>query len=200
MLNIRLAFLFDILHGEMSMDQEILVNLALDAGAAKATVISTETIVTSRSFRDICASNSCGLYGKCWMCPPDVGDIEVLIGSIRHYTHGLLFQTIAQIEDSYDFEGMMEAGKTHAHVCRKIRESVKKMTDDILLLGGGGCRVCDKCTKLDNLPCRRPDDAIASMEAYGIDVYRTTEPTNLKYINGQNTVTYFGIVLFQGEG
>ena len=34
------------------------------------------------------------------------------------------------------------------------------------------------------------------MEGYGIDVYNTCKPTALKYINGQNTVTYFGIVLF----
>ena len=34
------------------------------------------------------------------------------------------------------------------------------------------------------------------MEGYGIDVYQTSKPTELKYINGQNTVTFFGIVLF----
>ena len=33
------------------------------------------------------------------------------------------------------------------------------------------------------------------MESYGIDVYRTSTSTTLKYINGQNTVTYFGIIL-----
>ena len=34
------------------------------------------------------------------------------------------------------------------------------------------------------------------MEAAGVDVYNTTRDTPLKYINGQNTVTYFGLVLF----
>ena len=37
------------------------------------------------------------------------------------------------------------------------------------------------------------------MEAYGIDVYNTTKNTELKYINGQDTVTYFGMVLFEEE-
>lgn len=60
----------------------------------------------------------------------------------------------------------------------------------------GGCRICDTCAKRDNLPCRYPDKALPSLESYGVDVYRTTEPTPLKYINGQNTVTFFGMVLF----
>ena len=35
-----------------------------------------------------------------------------------------------------------------------------------------------------------------SLEGYGVDVYNTTKDTPLKYINGQNTVTYFGMILF----
>lgn len=35
------------------------------------------------------------------------------------------------------------------------------------------------------------------MEGAGIDVYNTTKDTPLKYINGADTVTYFGIVLFE---
>ena len=35
------------------------------------------------------------------------------------------------------------------------------------------------------------------MEGAGIDVYNTVKDTPLKYINGANTVTYFGLVLFE---
>lgn len=181
------------------MDQNLWIKAALDAGATKAAVISSDNVVTSRAFRDICASNACGGYGRCWMCPPDVGDIDVLMASIRNYSHGLLFQTIAEIEDSFDFESMAEAGKAHAEVCKKVRKAAKAISDKILFLGAGGCRMCERCAKLDNLPCRMPEEAMASMESYGIDVYKTTEPTGLKYINGQNTVTYFGLVLFNEE-
>ena len=44
-----------------------------------------------------------------------------------------------------------------------------------------------------------PEKALSSLEAYGIDVYQTTKDTDLKYINGADTVTYFGIVLFQED-
>ncbi len=181
------------------MDQQKWINAALNAGATKAAVIKTDSVVTNASFRDVCASNACGGYGRCWMCPPDVGEIGELMAQIREYSHGLLFQTIAEIEDSFDFEGMAEAGKHHAAVCRDVRAALKDFSGDILFLGAGGCRMCERCAKLDGLPCRKPGEAMPSMEAYGIDVYKTTEPTGLRYINGQNTVTYFGLALFNGE-
>ena len=58
---------------------ESLIQLALTAGAKKATIIRTEDIVVSSVFRDICASNSCGRYGRCWMCPPDNVTSRIII-------------------------------------------------------------------------------------------------------------------------
>lgn len=63
----------------------------------------------------------------------------------------------------------------------------------------GGCRLCRVCAKRDNQPCRHPEAALTSLECCGIDVYHTTKDTDLKYINGTNTVTYFGMVLFGCE-
>ena len=68
--------------------------------------------------------------------------------------------------------------------------------DGILHLTCGGCRLCPVCAKRTGEPCRHPDKALPSMESYGIDVYNTTKDTALRYINGQDTVTYFGVVLF----
>lgn len=182
------------------MNHNALIQLALDSGATKATIITQEQIVTSAVFRDICVSNGCGMYGKCWMCPPDAGDIEVLMAQIRKYTHGLWYQTIRDLEDSFDFEGMSEAGRLHVLVSQKIQKNIKELvSSDALHLSCGGCRLCERCAKLDNTPCRMPEKALSSLEAYGIDVYQTTKDTDLKYINGADTVTYFGIVLFRED-
>lgn len=182
------------------MNHQDLIQRALDCGATKATVITKEQIVLSAAFRDICAGNGCGLYGKCWMCPPDVGDIDVLMMQIQTYSHGLWYQTIRELEDSFDFEGMREAGYLHVVVSQKLRDAVEDiLPDDALHLSCGGCRVCMRCAKLDGQPCRKPDKALASLEAYGIDVYQTTKDTDLKYINGPDTVTYFGLILFREE-
>jgi len=178
------------------MDHQELIDIALDAGATKATVIQVKDIVLSAAFRDICAKNNCGMYGRCWMCPPDIGDIEPLMAQVRSYRHGLLYQTISNIEDSFDIEGMQEAGKNHVWLSQRIEAFMMPMLEKHLHLTCGGCRLCERCAKLDGLPCRKPEQALSSMEGYGIDVYNTCKPTELKYINGQNTVTYFGIVLF----
>lgn len=179
------------------MIEQEMIAMALDCGATKAALVDGSGVVLSETFRDICKGNGCGNYGKCYMCPPDVGEIGPLMDEVRKYPRGLLYQTVREIEDSFDIEGMFEAGKLHMQCSLKIQEAAKDaLAPGFLHLSSGGCRICDICAKRDNLPCRYPDKALPSLESYGVDVYRTTEPTPLKYINGQNTVTFFGMVLF----
>ncbi len=180
------------------MNREQLVQLALDCGATKAVIIEQEQIVLSAEFRAACEMNSCGVYGKCWMCPPDVGPIEEVMAKVRAFPRGVWYQTIGEIEDSFDFEGMTAVSDQHAALSQRIREALPKDMR-VLHLTCGGCHVCKRCAKLDDAPCRFPDRALPSVESYGVDVYNTTKGTDLKYINGANTVTYFGLLLFEEE-
>jgi len=176
---------------------DLLISAALRCGAAKAAVIPREQFVLNADFRAMCASNQCGMYGQCWQCPPDIGDVETLMQKVMEYPYGMLYQTISSIEDSFDIEGMSAASRAHAKLSRKLQNELADMfSGDVLHLSSGGCKMCDTCAKRENLPCRQPELAMSSMEGYGFDVYNTTKHTDLKYINGQNTVTYFGIVLF----
>ncbi len=175
-----------------------LLDIAIDSGAYKAEIIAKDKIVLSPYFREVCASNQCGLYGKNWMCPPCIGEINELIEKVRSFSKGVLYQTVYEIEDSYDFEGMMEAGKKHEELTIEIQKAVKSyMNDEFLHLSGGGCKICDECAIHSNEPCRHPDLALPPMEGHGIDVYNTCKDTSLKYINGENTVTYFGLLLIK---
>jgi len=166
---------------------------------AHTAFVSADGILYDPSFFDLCAQNSCGRFGTCHMCPPDVGPIEELIKKAKAYDIGLMYQTIASIEDSFDIEGMGEAKRVHNAVAQKIHAIVHTIWPDggPLHLAAGGCGVCARCTKLDNLPCRFPEKAISSLEAYGVDVYRTCSNAGLRYVNGPNTVTYFGMVLLR---
>ena len=182
-------------------EKELLVRTALENGATKATVIPQEKIVMDKAFWDICASNGCGCFGKYWTCPPAIGEAEELMAKVRQYDFGVLYQTIGEIEDSFDIEGMHAAGAAHKRVSQKIHKAMRALADgrDFLHLSNGSCDLCARCAKLDNEPCRLPDMALPAMEGCCIDVYRTTKGTELKYINGANTVTYFGLVLFREE-
>ena len=176
---------------------EDLVDEAISVGLSHAGVIEASAIETDRTFRDICASNYCGGYGGCWMCPPDIGDIDVLMEEIKSYSYALVYQYIGALEDSFDFEGMIEAKRKHFALSRKLREAWKnKDVKRQLHLGVGGCGGCERCAKRDGQPCRHPDIAMPALEGYGVNVSRLAAASGMKYINEENTVTYFGAVLF----
>ena len=170
---------------------------ALRLGADHACVIDASQIETDRIFRDMCAANSCGMYGKCWMCPPDAGEIETLMARIGEYDRALVYQLIGQLEDSFDVEGMAEAKQAHRRLSQQLRAVFDRPeVKRVLHLGVGGCGICRPCAKVKGEPCAHPDLAMGSLEAYGIHVSRLAERAGMKYINGANTVTYFGVVLF----
>ncbi len=170
-----------------------LVKMALQKGAYKAAVIPVSKVETDVSFRKLCEQNTCGKYGKCWTCPPDAGDIDTLIRTIYTFDYAVIYQTIGMLEDSYDIEGMETAAKKHSLLTQAMAKAVREDSFlRVLHLGAGGCHICPVCARVDNIPCRFPDLAISSLEAYGINVSKLAGACGMKYINGQNTVTYFG--------
>ncbi|MCC8123131.1 MAG: DUF2284 domain-containing protein [Oscillospiraceae bacterium] len=177
------------------------IQAALDAGADNAAYTPVSAIVFDRSFRGLCEMNSCGKYGRCWMCPPDVGDIDTMIARAKEYRRGVFFQTIHPLEDSFDIEGMEAAAHRHNEVSDKLaKELVPLMGEDTIVLGAGACHKCGACAKITGTPCRFPNEAISSLESYGIAVSQLAEACGMKYINGANTVTYFGGFLYdRGE-
>lgn len=183
------------------MEGKKIIEKALEFGAHKASIIETKNIVLDRIFRDICASNTCGMYGKCYMCPPDVGDIDELMAQVKKYDYALVYQTVIDIEDSFDFEGMIEGKKKSYLLDQKLRKIfVDKNIYKVLHLGAGGCGVCETCAKKTGEPCRFPEKAMPSLEAYGVNVSELAKVAGMKYINGRDTVTYFGAVLFSFDG
>ena len=179
------------------MPEEKLLSAARDAGVHKAVILPVEAVVLSAEFREICRSNQCGKYGKCWVCPPELPDVTDVMAKIKSYPQVLWYQSVSEIEDSFDIEGMMEAGKNHVHLSQRLQSLAEDLLPKgFLHLTCGGCHLCPECAKVENKPCRFPEKALPSLEGYCVDVYNTTKDTPLKYINGQNTVTYFGAILF----
>ena len=174
-----------------------LAQIPLSLGAFRSAVIPVTEVETDASFRALCESNACGNFGRNWMCPPDAGDIHELMAELRTYTYALVYQTVTELEDSYDFEGMLDAGVSHNALMARLRNQLKgEGLSRVLHLGAGGCRMCPVCAKRTGEPCRKPDLAVASLETYGINVSKLAVAAGMKYINGQDTVTYFGAVLF----
>lgn len=178
------------------MEFQSLIDSAVKYGAANAAVISVSDISFRREFRAACEQNTCGKYSRCWMCPPDVGDIDEMIKKASSYKYALIYQTIGGLEDSFDIEGMQEAAKKHNDLAQTLSAVIMPLLNNPLRLGAGACHACESCSRVDNQPCRYPEKAIASLEAHGIAVSELAAACGMKYINGQNTVTYFGGFLF----
>lgn len=101
------------------MNEQKLIDLALSLGAYQAAVIPVSRIHFDKSFRSLCESNACGNFGMCWMCPPDVGDIVKLIEEAKTFQSALAYQTVGELADGYDIEGMLEAGNRHNRLAQK---------------------------------------------------------------------------------
>ncbi len=168
----------------------------LTARNAPYGAIETARIRFDPIFREICASNKCGYYGACWTCPPDAGEIDALMQTVKSFSNAIVFSTTLPLEDSFDIEGMHEASRLHNGLVQEVQREAKAQFSQAWVLGAGSCGVCETCTKRENLPCRFPERAITSLEACGVDVYQLAKLAGLKYVNGANTVTYFGMLLY----
>lgn len=177
------------------------VKLCLDNGATNAQAVKTEALTFSPELRELCLMNSCGCSGKNHACPPLIGDVHELIAKVTSFPSAVVAQTIHSLEDSFDFEGMEEAAVKHRAMTRKVAEAVyAEYTRDekALVLGAGTCGYCETCAAQDNEPCRFPDKMISSVEAHGMNVSLIRNATDMKYINGPNTVTYFSAIFYRG--
>lgn len=185
------------MHMQMKTSCETLLEEVRGLGAYKAAVIPVADVQFDRSFRAMCESNVCGNYNKCWMCPPYAGDIDDLIRQAQSFDWTLVYQTVEQLEDSYDFEGMMEAAQKHNLLARELAKRFEVFPFSRKLhLNAGGCHICQVCAKRTDEPCRHPELAMPSLEVYGVNVSELAKASGMRYINGQNTVTYFGVLLF----
>lgn len=157
--------------------------------------LSREAITLSQEVRDLCEQNTCGNYGKNWACPPAVAPLDEIRKKFDEFANFIVLSQVYELEDSMDFEGMMEGAKDFQNRLVKLNKLLRESGIKYMLLGVGGCGLCPKCTYPDE-PCRRPDDQIISLEAHGIEVVKLMKDNGLKYNNGPNTMTYMGGILY----
>ncbi|SHJ41091.1 DUF2284 domain-containing protein [Parasporobacterium paucivorans] len=170
------------------------IDIALENGFSHAAELNVDTIELNPEVRKMCAANTCHHYGKNWSCPPACGTLDECGDRIKKYKKGIIVQSTAQLEDSFDVEGMEELTKQHIKNYRSTLAELKKKYPDVLYLGTGACDICAECTYPDE-PCRFPDKAISSMEAYGMVVNEVCKANDLPYNYGKDTMTFVGCFL-----
>ena len=178
------------------IDYDALIALAEEAGFSHAAPLDAATIDLKPQVRQMCAGNSCGMYGKRWSCPPGCGELEELRQRVAQYSRGLLVQTVGQLEDDFDAQTMMETEKAQKAHMLVLQKKLMERYPNVLAIGSGCCTHCKSCTYPDE-PCRFPDRQMASMEAYGMLVTEVCRNNNVKYYYGPCTLAYTGCFLIE---
>ena len=143
----------------------------------------------------MCASNRCRSYNRTWTCPPACGTLTEISKRCTAYTQGLLLQSTGQLEDDFDLEAMEETEQRHRQAFYRFIRQAHSLCPAALPMGMGSCTLCEECT-WPTQPCRYPDLAFPSMEAYGLFVSRVCERSGMNYYYGPRTMTYTSCILF----
>jgi predicted metal-binding protein len=169
---------------------------ALDTGFSQAGELNVSALVFMPEIRQMCNANRCHQYGKNWRCPPGCGSIEEAAEYAAKYSYGILVQTIGNMEDDFDYETIEATSDKHTKNFFALVEKLKARYGDILPMGAGACMLCKTCTYPD-APCRFPDKAISSMEAYGLWVSKVCELSGLPYYYGNQTIAFTSCYLLK---
>lgn len=144
--------------------------------------------------RDMCAAGRCHMYGHNWACPPACGEIEEFAEAIAARKECYVVQTVADLEDEFDVESMMEAEQRQKQRMFELADKLRAADCDVLVLTSGACTLCPKCSYPDE-PCRFPDKRFVSMESAGLMVSEACATAGVDYTHGNGTMTYTGAVL-----
>ena len=147
--------------------------------------------------RASCASGKCHVYGKSWACPPACGDIYDFEKQMHEYTHCTVVQTVADLEDEFDGETMMDAAALQKKRMYALVDALDAvgLSSQVMTLSAGYCEICPKCTYPDE-PCRFPDKRMVSMEAAGLVVSDVCIQAGIPYNHGPLTIAYSSCVLY----
>ena len=170
-------------------DYNKLTNLAKDCGFTNYAPLDIATLHFMEEVRDMCNPGKCDRYDTSWSCPPACASLEEMRRRVLSYDAGLLVQTIGQIEDSYDWDGIMETGTRHKINFGHMYDELRKDNPSVLAMGAGACSLCETCAYPDS-PCRYPDKASASMEACGLFVSKVCTDNGLAYNYGRDKIAF----------
>ncbi len=176
------------------MDYAKLEERAKELGFSHIGPLDPKTIVLKQEVRDMC--QPCARYNKCWSCPPGCPSLEENRETVGKYTRGILVQSTGEMEDSMDYEVMMETEAEHKKRFLKFYGELRKEFPNMTALGAGTCSQCKECTYPD-APCRFPDRMVSSMEAFGMVVTEVCVANDMKYYYGLNTITYSSCYLLE---
>lgn len=123
--------------------------------------------------------------------------VDMLKYMLLHESRGKKLEdprTILMAQTTASYKGYWSIRK---HVL-KLREDLRNMSFTARSFSSAGCRSCKRCAVLDNKPCAKPQEAIPSVESYGISVYDSLNRLGIKFeIAPRNYLINCGLVVWK---
>jgi len=166
-----------------------LVDVAKECGFSHYAELDISTLELMQEIRDMCNPEQCRNYNKSWSCPPACASLDEIRERIKNYKTGILIQTVGDLEDSMDWDSIMETGVRHKKNFGKMRDELIRNHPSLLAMGAGECKLCETCTYPDE-PCRHPEKMEVSMEACGLYVSKVCKDNDLEYNYGPETIAF----------
>ena len=145
----------------------------------------------------------CRNYGSTWSCPP-------YDFSVEEYLEEYKYMYLAGIKIIFDEETLKEIN-TKDKINNYTTETLKYMKDKIMKellriekiytgsksLSAGGCKLCDDCSRKNNIQFQHPDMMRYSLESMGFDVGGISSKLlnyELKWATETSLPEYFSLV------
>ena len=166
---------------------------ALEMGIDEAKIIDPRSVVTAEWVRMKC-QYGCSGFGASLCCPPHTPTPDMTRKVIDSYQKAILLHQRLPKE------------KRRRERAKTFREAIVPLEIDIFLDGyykawSMGCGPCDRCKKCNlSVTCRHGSEVRPSMEACGIDVFKTARdngfPIKVVRRHGEE-MNLFGLVLVE---
>lgn len=124
-------------------------------------------------FKDLC--NSCPNYGAVWSCPPNTPKAKGYLDCYKDvYVIGIKVLYSEDDRENADtpLKEEIVRKKTYVKVKKILLETLlhlEKQLPESIVLAAGRCEQCERCARVDNKPCVKPEKMRYSFTAFGFD-------------------------------
>ena len=178
------------------MNEQDILHLAANEGFTAAAILPMDEVVFEPAFRPYCEQNLCGQYGANYSCPPDCGTPQEMEDRLRRYRRALVVQTKWDIDDWYDAAQILHAKQSHNCAMLRVIGRMEAQGLRGTMCGASCCTLCERCARLDDLPCPRPDRRFSCLSAYCIYVKKLADACGMEYACADGRLAFFGLYAF----
>lgn len=199
---------------------DFLCNFAKELGATNAVSFKAEDVVVDERVRLKCLVPPCKDYGKNLMCPPFVMSVQEFRELLSKYEWAILVQVETPIKSEMKNEVQQTDNVSGLYKNKKFLDAyvkgfgptftqlhsiINKIESQASMMGyrfaagfkAGTCTLCPECRATESKEtCKHPFQSRPSMEAVGIDVFKTAEMAGLPVdFPAKEKAVWNGIVL-----